>query len=413
MLDNQQQQEYMKKWFALSEQACTRGFTWSSLLENDEWCQYMSTGIKRIKKEEYNNIIEATELVKIIFQKVYKYLLESHEGFLQLKLPTELWEVTRTNYDVLFSYFTRFDFIVANNEIKLIEINADTPTGYLEPSVANQVLCDHHQVINPNCIEEKLEKTWHKIISDYELDPQDVIHFTSYDWHEEDYQTVKFIQQYCPQPSDYVGIQSIIVADDGLYTPDGVKIKYLYRLYPLEYLLEDKDYSGKSIGLMFLDHIAQGRVKIINPPSAFLIQNKGVLALIWQLHEQNKWFTEQENKIIEKYFLPSYFSKDKFEENDIDYVKKATFGREGGGVSIINDGKEVAADKTPYYEQQHKIYQKYIEMPDCTIDTWDGDYTGKLLIGSHLIGGEPAGLFLRVGEKITGNLSMFIGVTTE
>ena len=32
-------------------------------------------------------------------------------------------------------------------------------------------------------------------------------------------------------------------------------------------------------------------------------------------------------------------------------------------------------------------------MPDCTIDTWDGDYTGKLLIGSHLIGGEPAGLF--------------------
>ena len=52
-------------------------------------------------------------------------------------------------------------------------------------------------------------------------------------------------------------------------------------------------------------------------------------------------------------------------------------------------------------------------MPDCTIDTWDGDYTGKLLIGSHLIGGEPAGLFLRVGERITGNLSMFIGISTE
>ncbi|MCZ2991830.1 glutathionylspermidine synthase family protein, partial [Acinetobacter baumannii] len=100
-----------------------------------------------------------------------------------------------------------------------------------------------HQVINPNCIEEKLEKTWYKIITDYELKPHDVIHFTSYDWHEEDYQTVKFIREYCPQPSDYVGIQSIIVADDGLYTPDGVKIEYLYRLYPLEYLLEDKDYS--------------------------------------------------------------------------------------------------------------------------------------------------------------------------
>ncbi|MES9784002.1 glutathionylspermidine synthase family protein [Bacillus thuringiensis] len=413
MLNEQQQQDYMKKWFTLSEQASMHGFTWPSLLENDEWCQYMSTSIKKINKKEYYDIIEATDLVKTIFQRIYEYLLESYEGFLQLKLPTELWEVTRTHYEGLFSYFTRFDFIVTNGEIKLIEINADTPTGYLEPSVANQVLCNHHNVINPNCLEEKLHKAWNKIIVDYQLKPNDLIHFTSYDWHEEDFQTVKFIQQHCPQPNDYVGIQSIVVKDDGLYTPGGIKIEYLYRLYPLEYLLDDKDSSGKRIGLIFLDHIANGRVKIINPPSAFLIQNKGVLALIWQLHEQNQWFTEQEHAIIEKYFLPTYFSKDKFEENDIDYVKKATLGREGGGVSIINQGKEVAADKTPYYDQQHKIYQKYIEMPDCTIDTWDGEYTGKLLIGSHLIGGEAAGLFLRVGEKITGNLSMFIGITTE
>ncbi|MGH1205369.1 glutathionylspermidine synthase family protein [Bacillus paranthracis] len=413
MLNEQQQQDYMKKWFTLSEQASMHGFTWPSLLENDEWCQYMSTSIKKINKKEYYDIIEATDLVKTIFQRIYEYLLKSYEGFLQLKLPTELWEVTRIHYEGLFSYFTRFDFIVTNGEIKLIEINADTPTGYLEPSVANQVLCDHHNVINPNCLEEKLHKAWNKIITDYQLKPNDLIHFTSYDWHEEDFQTVKFIQQHCPQPNDYVGIQSIVVKDDGLYTPGGIKIEYLYRLYPLEYLLDDKDSSGKRIGLIFLDHIANGRVKIINPPSAFLIQNKGVLALIWQLHEQNQWFTEQEHAIIEKYFLPTYFSKDKFEENDIDYVKKATLGREGGGVSIINQGKEVAADKTPYYDQQHKIYQKYIEMPDCTIDTWDGEYTGKLLIGSHLIGGEAAGLFLRVGEKITGNLSMFIGITTE
>lgn len=65
---------------------------------------------------------------------------------------------------MFYFHITRFDFIVANNEIKLIEINADTPTGYLEPSVANQVLCDHHQVINPNCIEEKLEKRGIKLL---------------------------------------------------------------------------------------------------------------------------------------------------------------------------------------------------------------------------------------------------------
>ncbi len=94
-------------------------------------------------------------------------------------------------------------------------------------------------------------------------------------------------------------------------------------------------------------------------------------------------------------------------------MKKCHLGREGGGVSIISEGSEIAADKTPYYNEQQKIYQKYVEMPDLTIDTWDGDYTGKLLVGSHLIAGEAAGVFLRVGEKITGNLSMFIGITTE
>ena len=50
----------------------------------------------------------------------------------------------------LFSYFTRFDFIVNGDDIKLIEVNCDTPTGYLEPSVANEVLCRYHDVNHPN-----------------------------------------------------------------------------------------------------------------------------------------------------------------------------------------------------------------------------------------------------------------------
>ena len=51
-----------------------------------------------------------------------------------------------------------------------------------------------------------------------------------------------------------------------------------------------------------LDHIAQGRVKIINPPAAFLMQNKSVLALIWQLYEEEVFFEEEERGIIQNYF---------------------------------------------------------------------------------------------------------------
>ncbi|GAB6499168.1 glutathionylspermidine synthase family protein [Bacillus cereus] len=411
MLNEKQQMDYMKLWFDLSEKAAADGFTWPSLLENNEWNQYMAIGMYKMKKEQYDEIMQATKLVSIIFERIYQYIIEEKSAFLKLKFPIEAWEVARTNYNGMFSYFTRFDFIVNNNQIKVIEINADTPTGYLEPSVANKTLCSFHNTNHPNRIEEKLAKAWETIIKEYNIQANEVIHFTSYDWHEEDYQTVQFIRRHCKQPNEYIGVQDIVVADDGIYTPEGTRIDYLYRLYPLEYLLEDKDAYGKKIGLQFLDHIAQGRVKIINPPSAFLLQNKAVLALIWELHEKNIWFTEKEQEIIAKYFLPTYLSKEEMEKKYKEYVIKPRFGREGAAVSIVKNGNEVESDKTDYYIQQDKVYQIYFEMPDCTIDTWDGNYNGKLLIGSHLIGNEPAGLFLRIGERITGNLSMFMGVT--
>lgn len=143
------------------------------------------------------------------------------------------------------------------------------------------------------------------------------------------------------------------------------------------------------------------------------MQNKSVLALIWKLYEESVFFTEEEQDIIYKYCLPTYFSNKRFLERHESYVSKPVFGREGGGVSIYENDELLAEDKTEYYFEQRKIYQQYIEMPDYTIDTWDGPYTGKLLIGSHCISGRAAGLFLRVGEKITGNLSMFTGVTIE
>ena len=116
-----------------------------------------------------------------------------------------------------------------------------------------------------------------------------------------------------------------------------------------------------------LDHIAQGRVKIINPPAAFLMQNKSVLALIWQLYEEEVFFKEEERGIIQKYFLPTYFTNKPFIERNESYVSKPLYGREGGGVSIYENNELLAEDKTEYYFEQRKIYQQYIEMPDYTM----------------------------------------------
>ena len=58
-----------------------------------------------------------------------------------------------------------------------------------------------------------------QIKHDYSIDPRETIYFTSYDWHDEDHQTVQFLRSYClDQSTDYIGIQDIVVADDGIYT---------------------------------------------------------------------------------------------------------------------------------------------------------------------------------------------------
>lgn len=409
------QEDYMKTWFELVAKMEQEGFTWSSLLENDEWNQYMSPSLYTMPKAQWDRIMEATKHITTILQKTWQILKTDRDLFFKLNLPISSWEaVWAEPCNEIFSYFCRYDLIVSGDKIKLIEANVDTPTGLMEPSVANRVICEAHHVSHPNTIEEKLVKAWERIKKEYGIKPTDKIFYTSYDWHDEDRQTVHFNLKHClNQPTEYVGIEDIIVSQDGLYSPKGERIEFLYRLYPLEYLDEDVDTNGKKIGHLFLDHIATGNVKIINPPSAFLIQSKATLALIWELYESNSdYYTAEEKEMIKKYFLPTYFSPDKFVESGTAYVSKPIWGREGGGVSIVESDK-IEEDRTEYYYNQRKIYQQYMEMPDQSIGTWDDVYHGKLLFGSHVIGGEPAGLFLRVGERITGNLSMFMGITVE
>ncbi|MCG4778710.1 glutathionylspermidine synthase family protein, partial [Eggerthella lenta] len=77
-----------------------------------------------------------------------------------------------------------------------------------------------------------------------------------------------------------------IRAEDGLYDQQGRRIDILYRqTFPIEMALLDRDEDGTELGRLLLQLVEMGLLEIINPPSAFLMQAKSVLALIWLLHE--------------------------------------------------------------------------------------------------------------------------------
>ncbi|MED1203414.1 glutathionylspermidine synthase family protein [Heyndrickxia acidicola] len=406
------EQEYMKKWIALNQKMAEEHFTWGTAELEDDYEQYMSFHLYKMGRKQWNDIQEATKKIGHIVNKAYHEIFSSETLKSRLGIPAEAWD-TLSILSRYFSYFSRLDLVVNHGDIKLIEVNSDTPTGYLETSTANRIICEDQGYSSPNHLESAIFKAWRKIEYEYQITSQDTVYFTSYGWHDEDRETVLFnMRNSGLARTRYIPLEEIIVSETGIYDGDGERIDYLYRLYPLEYLPDDKDPNGKNIGNLLLDHIANGRVKIINPPSAFMMQSKAVMGIIWELASQEGIFTEAEKNDIQQYFLPTFFSNEPFRGLNLPYVEKPIFGREGGGVVIFDRMRKVVdEDPEHWYSEWPKIYQEYKEMPDYTLDTWTGPYTGKLLVGSFLIGGEPSGLFLRVGEKITGNLSMFCGIT--
>lgn len=411
-------QEYLKNWNNLNDEMRERNFIWGSIVENEEYNQYMSPSLYMEKKKDWEEKQRVSKQVFAVYQKTYQLLVEFPWLFEKLHMPKELIPASLTKMNTKhFSYFTRMDMIEQGDTYKVIELNCDTPTGFVESSVANDVICHAHQMQNPNTIPTALVNAWEQIKEDYKITPQDTVFFTSYneEYAEEDYQTTIYNMEHCcKQRTKFIDIMEIVIKKDGLYTKGGEKINFLYRLYPLEYLPYDADEEENKIGLLFLDHIANGRVHIINPPSAFLMQNKSIMAIMWELlEEESIYYTKEEKEIIRKHIPRTYLSPTYFIENNLSYVSKPVYGRKGGGVSIVINGEIEDEETTHYYVEQPKIYQEYIEMPDQEIGTWDGPYIGKLLWGSYIINGEFAGLFPRVGEIITGSLSMFMGISLE
>lgn len=62
----------------------------------------------------------------------------------------------------LISRYARFDFAVAGDgTIKLLELNADTPTGYVEASIATPWICAEAGIGNANAaMKQQLAAAW-------------------------------------------------------------------------------------------------------------------------------------------------------------------------------------------------------------------------------------------------------------
>lgn len=384
---------------------------WADLYDEE----YALYSMYEVTDEEVEKIRLATERTgKIYFKMAHLLRSVSDETLLEMGYPKETLQFLRLKALDTESVIARFDFIPHDGSYKCIEMNADTPTFIKESFFVNERICHAFAMENPNAkMEEILKDSVQKSVIQSIFSQKPHIVFTAHKQNIEDYYTTLYLMQFIPGAKFTPLHQLQIQRGVGLFDEDGKRIDILYRqTFPIENLIQDEDETKNKIGLWLVELVEQNLLKIINPPSAFLLQNKAVQAVIWGLHEErNAFFSAEEHEWIADYFLPTYLEEGPFIEKGLRYVKKPVFGREGDTVEIYEaDGQLLKEDGQKSYQQYIKVYQQYIEQPKTTFQSKKGKQIGEMLFGSFLISGKPGAIGLRIGGMITNNLSYYLPI---
>ncbi|MEH7885698.1 glutathionylspermidine synthase family protein [Bacillus sp. JJ1609] len=379
--------------------------------------EYALYDISTIDEPDLREIRLCTHRVGRIYFKASELLRNvDDETLIDMGFPAETLAFIRLKTIPFESVIARLDLVKNGNSYKCIEINSDTPTFIKELFYVNGLVAKEFNLDDPNAgMAEHLGKAVRTSIAEsakwlQEVEPYVV--FTAHEDNIEDKNTVLYLQELYSLPAKFIPLHKLIIEPGkGLYDEKGRKIDIVYRqTFPIESLIVDEDSSGNKIGQWLLQLVLGKKLAIINPPSAFLLQNKAVQAVIWGLHENNDdFFTEEEHTWIQEYFLPTFLEANPFINKQTSYVKKPIFGREGDTVQIFGPGGNVLAEEQQKtYSEVPSIYQKYVELPRTNYQSEKGRKIGHQLIGSFLINGKPSAIGFRVGGEITNNLSCYL-----
>lgn len=311
------------------------------------------------------------------------------------------------------SIYGRFDLAVNDGEIKLLEMNFDTPTSLAETALLQLAwLADmtSEGTIDANAeqfnfLDEELRKRF------AEPDWQGrLLHLGFYRDADEDAETVKYLCA-CAQ---LAGVATRLIeinelkrtAQGTIVDKDLQPVENLFKLYPWELLLKDDSHMQSEFGTyLFKPLIETGALRIVEPAWKMLLSSKAALPLLWEMFPDHPLLlraefeaTEQENlSDIAQAFDPASsvvnFAKP--------YVRKPVFGREGGGVTIVDAvGTSSAVEESDEYRDGF-VLQEYVKLP------MHNDF--NLVVGSWLVGSHPAGIGVRADRnKVTGRGALFV-----
>lgn len=392
-------------WVAKTE---ALGFDWHSApsAEDPVGRYWDESAYWRFSAEEVDILEAATDdlhtMCLAAVERVIAGKLLPHFGFdtRAIALIEDAWRVRGD----LPSLYGRFDFAYdGEGPPKLLEYNADTPTGLYEAAVVQwawlqELFPDSDQF---NSIHEGLVEAWAGVrrarpdISN--------VHFTSLTPHAEDEGTVRYMMDAALEaglsvkfvPAAEIGWSvSSDVRDSGDFVDlDDNPIHTLFKLVPWDWLLADQ------FGADLARKAAAGEITVIEPAWKMVLANKAILAVLWEMYPDHP------------NLLPAFMDRTAFTPGTT-VVAKPLLGREGANISIATLGEKGAIVGAPLattpgqYGQEGYVYQALARLASAT-DT--AGLTHHAVIGSWVIAGQSRGIGVREDATlITNNRSRFV-----
>lgn len=368
-----------------------------------------------LTRSEANEILECATGLARLYRACSELLHRlSDEALLQIGVPVWLLPFVRCSLPGSpDSLIGRFDLTRTGSGYKMLEFNADVVGLLVETFSINAQVCRDCGREDPNeGGEARLRRALSEAVSagaKYVKIARDCAHVvvTSVGTFVRDRATSKYLAEVIE--ADYEPIESISLDQAGLYAADGRRIDVLVRGYPLRFI-RNEVFQARGLPLepemggAALQLVRQGRLAMINPPSASLLESKALQVVIWNLYESGRYFTSEERQLIERYMLPAYL--DPLRDNAL-CVRKPAYGA-GGDMAEIIDGSGGAGFGLTAGETT--VYQSYSPLPVRELMTEDGPRRLHVVTLCFQLAGTAMGICLRAGDLVTDSSAWYLPV---
>ncbi len=370
------------------------GFSWHT---DSDGTQYVADELVQITSEEAEGYYTAANELYDMYVEAAEYVIEN-DLFFELGIPFNLVESIKKSWenDVHWHLYGRFDLAggIDGAPIKLIEFNADTPTGLFETAIVQWAILKVNamdEVKQFNNVYEAISTNFKRLITLFEdTDRFDELYegwrilFSSIEGNDEEEVTTKLLKRMAEDAGFLTGfsfLDEVLFDNESICDKDNQDYEYWFKLFPWE----DIAIEEGELALTLQNILESQSAIILNPAYTLLFQSKGMLKILFDLFPDSPY-------LLEASYEPLV---------DKAYVEKKVFGREGANTKFVNADGSVAAQTEGEYDHYKSVYQEAVDFPQ--------DDKGNYYQAGVFFAYEACGLGYRRGGKILDNMSKFVG----